>query len=60
FGGKAPERPVIPVEDTGTTDELIQQAVEHYEKAQQFLKEGDLEGFGRELNKMGRILKKLK
>ncbi len=60
FGGKAPERPVIPVEDTGTTDELIQQAVEHYEKAQQFLKEGDLEGFGRELNKMGRILEKLK
>ncbi len=60
FGGKAPERPVTPVEDTGTTDELIQQAVGHYEKAQQFLKEGDLEGFGRELNKMGRILEKLK
>lgn len=60
FGGKAPERPVTPVEDTGTTDEIIQQAVEHYEKAQQFLKEGDLEGFGRELNKMGRILEKLK
>ncbi|TRZ90303.1 MAG: UPF0182 family protein [Methanosarcinales archaeon] len=62
FGGKAPERPVIPVvvEDTGTTQELIKQAVEHYEKAQQFLKEGDLEGFGRELNKMGRILEKLK
>lgn len=71
FGG-APERPVIPVEGngttgiigktqtTGTTDELIQQAVEHYEKAQQFLKEGDLEGFGREINKMGLILGKLK
>ncbi|MBU4222016.1 MAG: UPF0182 family protein [Euryarchaeota archaeon] len=62
FGGKAPERPVIPVvvEDTGTTQELIKQAVEHYEKAQQFLKEGDLEGFGRELKLMGRILEKLK
>ena len=60
FGGKAPERPVIPVEDTGTTDVLIQQAVEHYEKAQQFLKEGDLEGFGREIKNMGSILEKLK
>lgn len=63
FGGKAPERPVtsvVPVEDNGTSQELIQQAVEHYEKAQQFLKEGDLEGFGRELNKMGKILEKLK
>ncbi|MDP3104182.1 MAG: UPF0182 family protein [Candidatus Methanoperedens sp.] len=63
FKGKVPERPVtpvIPVEDTGTTQELIQQAVEHYEKAQQFLKEGDLEGFGRELKLMGRILEMLK
>ncbi|MBU4221900.1 MAG: UPF0182 family protein [Euryarchaeota archaeon] len=63
FEGKVPERPVtpvIPVEDTGTTQELIQQAVEHYEKAQQFLKEGDLEGFGRELKLMGRILEMLK
>jgi uncharacterized membrane protein (UPF0182 family) len=63
FGGEAPERPVIPVvpvEDTGTTNELIQQAVEHYEKAQQFLKEGNLEGFGRELKLMGMILEKLK
>ena len=60
FGGKSPERPVIPVEDTGTTDELIQQAVEHYEKAQQFLKEGDLEGFGREIKNMGSILEQLK
>ena len=63
FEGKVPERPVtpvIPVEDTGTTQELIKQAVEHYEKAQQFLKEGDLEGFGRELKLMGMILEKLK
>jgi uncharacterized membrane protein (UPF0182 family) len=63
FGGEAPERPfipVVPVDDNGTTQELIQQAVEHYEKAQQFLKEGDLESFGRELKLMGRILEKLK
>jgi len=60
FEGKIPERPVIPVEDTGTTQELIQQAVEHYEKAQLFLKEGDLESFGRELKLMGLILEKLK
>lgn len=60
FEGKVPERTVVPIEDTGTTDELIKQAVEHYNKAQQFLKEGDLEGFGRELNKMGRILEKLR
>jgi uncharacterized membrane protein (UPF0182 family) len=60
FEGRVPESPVIPVEDSGTTDELIRQAIEHYEKAQQFLKEGDLEGFGRELNKMGTILENLK
>lgn len=63
FEGKAPERPVtpvVPVEDSGTTQELIKQAVEHYEKAQQFLKEGDLEGFGREVKLMGMILEKLK
>lgn len=60
FKGKVPERTIIPVEDTGTNDELIQQVVEYYERAQQLLKEGDLEGFGREINRMGKILEKLK
>jgi len=61
FEGKVPERPAVtPGEAKGTAEELIQQAIEHYEKAKKALREEDWEGFGRELNQMGKILEKLK
>lgn len=39
---------------------LIQQANEHYEKAQQDLRHGDWSGYGQEIQKVGQILKQIK
>lgn len=66
FEGKVPEMIVEPVEpegpvvQKGTSDELIQQAIEHYDRANELLKQGDLEGFGREIGLMGKVLEELK
>ena len=38
---------------------LIRQANQHYERAQQFLRQGDLGGYGEEIKKLGEVLKRL-
>ncbi|MGH9692280.1 MAG: UPF0182 family protein [Candidatus Acidiferrales bacterium] len=40
-------------------ERLIQQANEHYEKAQQDLRQGDWSGYGQEIQKVGQILKQM-
>ncbi len=40
-------------------EKLIQQANEHYEKAQQDLRQGDWNGYGQEMQKVGQILKQM-
>lgn len=40
-------------------ENLIQQANQHYEKAQQDLRQGDWNGYGQEINKVGEILKQM-
>jgi len=39
--------------------ELAKQAQEHYDKAQEYLKEGDWAGWGEELGKMSEVLRQL-
>ena len=38
---------------------LIRQANQHYERAQQLLRQGDFAGYGEEINKLGEVLKRL-
>jgi hypothetical protein len=40
-------------------ENLIQQANQHYEKAQQDLRQGDWSGYGQEIQKLGEILKQM-
>ena len=40
-------------------ESLIQQANEHYEKAQQDLRQGDWSGYGQEIQKLGEVLKRM-
>jgi uncharacterized membrane protein (UPF0182 family) len=40
-------------------ENLIQQANEHYEKAQQDLRQGNWSGYGQEIQKLGQILKQM-
>jgi uncharacterized protein len=42
-----------------TLESLIRQANEHYEKAQQDLRQGDWSGYGQEIEKLGEILKQM-
>ena len=41
-------------------ENLIQQANQHYEKAQQDLRQGDWSGYGQEIQKLGEILKQMR
>ncbi len=47
------------VPETGETSELSARALEYYYKAQEYLREGDWAGYGRELEKLENILKQL-
>jgi hypothetical protein len=38
---------------------LIRQANQHYERAQQFLRQGDWGGYGEEIKKLGEVLNRL-
>jgi uncharacterized protein len=40
-------------------ENLIQQANQHYEKAQQDLRQGDWNGYGQEIQKLGEVLKQM-
>ena len=53
--GTPPAGPV-----SGSQRELIAQAVETYERAQQLLRQGDLAGYAREIERLGEILRRLR
>jgi len=53
----APVEPEKPV--SGDTASLIQQAQQHYDSAQRYLKEGDWAGYGRELDALKAVLDRL-
>lgn len=74
FGGQAAEPtetgrstlsggPTAPSPPTKTIpaslESLIQQANEHYERAQQDLRQGDWSGYGQEIQKLGQVLKQM-
>jgi uncharacterized membrane protein (UPF0182 family) len=42
-----------------TVRQLLQQAVEAYRRAQERLRQGDLQGYAREIEEVGRILERL-
>jgi uncharacterized membrane protein (UPF0182 family) len=43
----------------GTSSELIREAVSAYDRAQQLLRQGDLAGYAREIERLGEILRRL-
>jgi uncharacterized membrane protein (UPF0182 family) len=53
-GSTAPARTV-----PASLESLIQQANEHYERAQQALRQSDWSGYGQEIQKLGQILKQM-
>ncbi len=53
------EEEVAPSADEEDAQSLIDQAVEHFNKALEFQKEGDWNGYGRELNELEDILNQL-
>jgi len=44
---------------TGRPQSLVREASQHFERAQQLLKQGDWSGYGEEMKKVGEILKRL-
>jgi hypothetical protein len=60
--GTAPSPPAPPgAESAATTDraELIREANQRFERAQQLLRQGDFAGYGEENRKLGEVLKRL-
>jgi len=53
-----PAKPAEPVISEGIAD-LIKQAQEHYSQAQQYLKDGDWSGYGKELDALKAVLEEL-
>jgi uncharacterized membrane protein (UPF0182 family) len=51
--------PTTPEKPTDKLAELAKLAQEHYDKAQDYLKEGDWTGWGEELDKMAEVLRQL-
>jgi hypothetical protein len=50
---KAPTAPAL------TPQDLIREANQHYERAQQLLRQGDFAGYGEEMKKLGEVLRRL-
>lgn len=57
-GPPVPPAPSGP--SSASSRELIAQAVESYERAQQLLRQGDLAGYAREIERLGEILRRLR
>ena len=58
--GSAPAGSAAPAKTIpASIESLIQQANQHYEKAQQDLRQGDWSGYGQEIQKLGEILKQM-
>jgi hypothetical protein len=55
-----PGTPAPPPSVGGSVRELIAQASETYERAQQLLRQGDLAGYAREIERLGEILRRLR
>lgn len=49
-----------PAPGPSTRDELIAQALESYDRAEQLLRQGDFAGYAREIERLGQILRQLK
>jgi hypothetical protein len=51
----------MPAAGPATTDReaLIREANQHFERAQQLLRQGDFAGYGEENRKLGEVLKRL-
>ncbi len=59
---KAPTSPgavALPSAATGTARELTVRAVDSYQRARQLLRQGDLAGYAREIDRLGEILQQL-
>jgi len=52
----APPRTGVPPADFQV---LVREANQHYERAQQLLRQGDLGGYGEEIKKLGEVLRRL-
>ena len=66
FGDEAPPiepKPPVPAEPeepvTADIANLIEEAQQHYDKAQQYLKAGDWAGYGKELDALKAVLDRL-
>ena len=58
--GGAPTAPSASAKAVSTAlESLIQQANEHYERAQQYLREGNWSGYGQEIQRLGETLKQM-
>jgi uncharacterized membrane protein (UPF0182 family) len=55
----APGAPAEARAPTAETQRLIREANQHYERAQQLLRQGDLGGYGEEIKKLGEVLRHL-
>ena len=51
--------PQVPAAAGADVQSLVQEASQHFERAQQLLKQGDWSGYGEEMKKVGEILKRL-
>lgn len=59
LGTAPPVPPTAPPVVGGTARELITQALRTYQRAQQLLRQGDLAGYSREIERLGEILRQL-
>jgi uncharacterized protein len=58
--GPGPTAPAAPARTVpASLESLIRQANQHYERAQQDLRQGDWSGYGQEIEKLGQILKQM-
>jgi uncharacterized membrane protein (UPF0182 family) len=55
----APQAAASPATPSPDLTQLIQEANQHYERAQQLLRQGDFGGYGQEIRQLGDILKRL-
>jgi hypothetical protein len=60
FGEKPVEKPVKITPSERSASELIEEAITHYNKAQEHLKEGNWAGYGEELANLKAVLEELK